>query len=168
MSQIRYFHRLKNSRIGRLVMFSRSFTTISVGDNGVIVKKPRMGISKNSLFAIFSRLRRVVTRWIIASYNIAFSKLPLKTEVFRGSLKTASLGKLFFFRLVRQAALVHYAHFALSLSPVMNQLCPFFCCFKSCKIQSFQQSLVAWEHTAPALPVFGNWDAGFQSHSWCK
>ena len=46
------------------------------------------GISKNSLFAIFSRLRRVETRWIIASYNIAFSKLPLKTEVFRGSLKT--------------------------------------------------------------------------------
>ena len=46
------------------------------------------GISKNSLFAIFSRLRRVETRWIIASFNIAFSKLPLKTEVFRGSLKT--------------------------------------------------------------------------------
>ena len=35
-------------------------------------------ISKNSLFAIFSRLRRVVTCWIIASYNVAFSKLPLK------------------------------------------------------------------------------------------
>ena len=38
-------------------------------------------------FAIFSRLRRVVTRWIIANYNIVFSKLPLKTEVFRGSHK---------------------------------------------------------------------------------
>ena len=47
--------------------------------------KKNRGISKNSLFAIFSRLRRVVTRWIIASYNIAFSKLPLKTEVFKGS-----------------------------------------------------------------------------------
>ena len=45
-----------------------------------------LSISKNWLFAIFSRLRRVVTRWIIASYNIEFLKLPLKTEVFRGSL----------------------------------------------------------------------------------
>ena len=26
-----------------------------------------------------------------------------------------------------------------------------FCCFKSCKIQSFQQSLAAWEHTALAV-----------------
>ena len=48
--------------------------------------KKLLGISKNSLFAIFSRLRGVVTRRIIASYNIAFSKLPLKTEVFRGNL----------------------------------------------------------------------------------
>ena len=90
MSQTRYLCRLRNGRTGRLMMFIRSCTsmpsTISVGDNGVIVKKPLMGISKNSLFAIFSRLRRVVTRWIIASYNIAFSKLPLKTVVFRGSL----------------------------------------------------------------------------------
>ena len=133
-----------------------------------IKSKTLKGTSKNSLFAIFSRLRRVVTRWIIASYNIAFSKLPLKTEVFRGSLKPASLGKLFFFRLVRQAALVHYAHFSVGLPPVVNRLRPFFCCFKSCKIQSFQQSLAAWEHTALALPVFGNWNSGFQSHSWCK
>ena len=35
----------------------------------------------------FSRCRRVVTRCIIASYNIAFLKLPLKTAVFRGSIK---------------------------------------------------------------------------------
>ena len=43
MSQIRYFHRLKNGRIDRLMMFIRSFTsmpsTISVRDNGVTVKK---------------------------------------------------------------------------------------------------------------------------------
>ena len=43
MSQIRYFHRLKNGRIDRLMMFIRSFTsmpsTILVRDNGVIVKK---------------------------------------------------------------------------------------------------------------------------------
>ena len=50
------------------------------------------GISKNSLFAIFQRLQRVVTRWIIASYNIAFLKLPLKTSVFRGSLDRKSCG----------------------------------------------------------------------------
>ena len=43
-------------------------------------------LGKIAFCDFFSRLRRVVTRWIIASYNIAFSKLPLKTEVFRGSL----------------------------------------------------------------------------------
>ena len=42
--------------------------------------------SRKTLFCdFFSRLRRVVTRRIIASYNIAFSTLPLKTKVFRGS-----------------------------------------------------------------------------------
>ena len=51
------------------------------------------------LFAIFSRLRRVVTRWIIASYNIAFSKLPLKTEVFRGSLKSKRIETVFIVRI---------------------------------------------------------------------
>ena len=43
MSQIRYLCRLKNGRTGRLMIFIRSFTsmpfTISVRDNGVIVKK---------------------------------------------------------------------------------------------------------------------------------
>ena len=33
-----------------------------------------------------SRYRRVVTRCIVAGYNVAFLKLPLKTAVFRGSL----------------------------------------------------------------------------------
>ena len=53
----------------------------------LLIYRKLQGSSKNSFFAIFSRLRRVVTRLIIASYNIAFSKLPLKTEVFRGSLQ---------------------------------------------------------------------------------
>ena len=43
MSQTRYLCRLKNGRTGRLMMFIRSCTsmsfTISVRDNGVIVKK---------------------------------------------------------------------------------------------------------------------------------
>ena len=43
MSQTRYLCRLRNGRTGRLMMFIRSFTsmpfTISVRDNGVIVKK---------------------------------------------------------------------------------------------------------------------------------
>ena len=50
-------------------------------------QKSRLWASRKTRFLrFFSRLRRVVTRWIIASYNIAFSKLPLKTVVFRGSL----------------------------------------------------------------------------------
>ena len=28
--------------------------------------------------------------------------------------------------------------------------------------------MIAWEHTALPLPVFGNWNSGFQSHSWCN
>ena len=45
-----------------------------------------MGTSKNSLSESFSRFLRVASRYNSAPYNIAFSKLPLKTEVFRGSL----------------------------------------------------------------------------------
>ncbi|MGP1595314.1 MAG: hypothetical protein ACTTH8_08750 [Treponema sp.] len=45
-----------------------------------------IGYLEKLAFCDFSILRRVVTRWTIASYNIAFSKLPLKIEVFRGSL----------------------------------------------------------------------------------
>ena len=65
-----------------------------------------LSISKNWLFAIFSRLRRVVTRWIIASYNIEFLKLPLKTEVFRGSLFIdLCLSKKFLPSILRQKVL---------------------------------------------------------------
>ena len=35
-------------------------------------------LEKLAFCDFFSRLRRVVTRWIIANYNISFSKLPLK------------------------------------------------------------------------------------------
>ena len=59
------------------------YSIIGIIEYGILYK----GISKNSLKANFSRLRRVVTRCSIASYNIAFSKLPLKTAVFRGSHK---------------------------------------------------------------------------------
>ena len=63
-------------------------------------------------------------------------------------LKTASPpgSCLFFYQLVGQTAFVHYAHFSVSLPPVVNRLRPFFCCLKSCKVQCFEQSLVAWEH----------------------
>ncbi len=39
-------------------------------------------LEKLAFCDFFSRLRRVVTRWIIAGYNIAFSKLPLKNGGF--------------------------------------------------------------------------------------
>ena len=93
-----------------------------------------MGISKNSPLAIFSRLRRVVTRCIIASYNIAFSKLPLKTAVFRGS---------------RIRVFVWFLQTALLTAIVSFALCPI-----SCKATDEGLQLLHGDYAAPVLESY--------------
>ena len=65
----------------------RQFLCLYYDSSGVCKTTVKGTLKKLVFVDFFSRCWRVLSRYNIATQNIAFSKTPLKTEVFRGSLK---------------------------------------------------------------------------------